>query len=78
MKLSQLQKARMYSHHDHDIDNIEEDFWPIMGTLLTIMLIWTGFVHLIDYLTVDSIPWWAEPFTIAPVVFLLIMKERYD
>ena len=78
MKLSQLQKARMYSHHDHDIDNIEEDFWPIMGTLLTIMLIWTGFVHLIDYLTVDSIPWWAEPFTIVPVIFLLIMKEKFD
>ena len=35
-------------------------------------------MHLIDYMTLDSIPWWAEPFTIVPVIFLLIMKEKFD
>jgi hypothetical protein len=26
----------------------------------------------------DVIPWWAEPFTIVPIIFMVIMKERYD
>ena len=77
MKLSQQQKIRMYSHHDHDLD-IEDEFWPLMGILLAIIGVWTGFIHLIDYLTIDAIPWWAEPFTITPMIFLLIMKENYD
>ena len=77
MKLSQQQKIRLYSHHDPDLD-IEEDFWPVMGILLTILSVWTGAVHLIDYLTFDIIPWWIEPFTIAPVIFVIVMKERYD
>ena len=77
MKLSQQQKIRMYSHHDHDLD-VEEEFWPIMGILLAILGVWTGFIHFIDYLTIDTIPWWAEPFTITPMIFLLIMKENYD
>ena len=77
MKLSQRQKMRMYSHHDHDLD-VEEEFWPIMGILLAILGVWTGIIHLIDWLTIDAIPWWAEPFTITPVIFLLIMKENYD
>ena len=77
MKLSQQQKIRLYSHHDPDLD-IEEDFWPVMGILLTILSVWTGAVHLIDYLTFDIIPWWIEPFTIAPVIFIIVMNERYD
>ena len=77
MKMSRQQKIRMYSHHEHDLD-IEEDFWPVMGILFTILGIWTGVIHLIDFLTFDVIPWWAEPFTIAPVVGLIIMKERFD
>jgi hypothetical protein len=77
MKLSQRQKMRMYSHHDHDLD-VEEEFWPIMGILLAVLGVWTGIIHLIDWLTIDAIPWWAEPFTITPVIFLLIMKENYD
>tara|TARA_B100001094_G_scaffold320860_1_gene367704 strand:+ start:845 stop:1255 length:411 start_codon:yes stop_codon:yes gene_type:complete len=68
----------MYSHHDHDIDNIDEEFWPIMGILLAILGTWTGFVHFIDYVTMDVIPWWAEPFTITPIIFGIIMKERFD
>ena len=77
MRLSQQQKIRLYSHHDPDLD-IEEDFWPIMGILITILSLWTGSIHLIDYLTFDIIPWWAEPFTLAPIIFLVVMKERYD
>ena len=77
MKLSQQQKRRMYSHYDQDID-IEDDFWPIMGILLTIIGLWTAFIHFVDWATLDVIPWWAEPFTIVPIVFLIIMKERFD
>ncbi len=68
---------RMYSHHDHDVD-LEDEFWPIMGILLAILGVWTGFIHLIDYLTIDAIPWWAEPFTITPVIFVIIMNERFE
>ena len=35
-------------------------------------------MHIIDWLTIDSIPWWLEPFTITPLIFLIIMKETYD
>jgi len=65
---------RTYSHHDHDIDDMDGEFWPMMGILLAILGVWTGFIHFIDYLTIDAIPWWAEPFTITPVIFLIIMK----
>tara|TARA_R100000030_G_scaffold77790_1_gene60720 strand:- start:812 stop:1249 length:438 start_codon:yes stop_codon:yes gene_type:complete len=77
MKLSQRQKIRLYSHYDHHLDE-EDDFWSVMGVLITILALWTGFIHLLDYLTFDAIPWWAEPFTIAPVIFLVVMRERYD
>ena len=77
MRMNRQQKIRMYSHHDHDMD-FEDEFWPIMGILLAILGVWTGIIHLIDYLTIDQIPWWAEPFTITPVIFLIIMKEHYD
>ena len=69
---------RTYSHHEHDLDDLEGEFWPVMGILLTILAGWTAFVHFIDYLTMDLIPWWAEPFTIVPIIFMLVMKERYD
>ncbi len=69
---------RTYSHHEHDLDDLEGEFWPVMGILLTILAGWTAFVHFIDYLTMDVIPWWAEPFTIVPIIFMVIMKERYD
>ena len=69
---------RTYSHHEHDLDDLEGEFWPIMGILLTILAGWTALVHFIDYLTMDVIPWWAEPFTIVPIIFMVIMKERYD
>lgn len=77
MKLSQQQKIRMYSHHEHDLD-VEDEFWPIMGILFAILGVWTTFIHWVDWATLDVIPWWAEPFTIAPIVFFIIMKEHYD
>ena len=77
MKLSRQQKIRLYSHHDPDLD-FEEDFWPVMGILFTILSLWTDAMHLIDYLTFDVIPWWVEPFTITPIIVLIVMKERYD
>ena len=69
---------RTYSHHDHDIDDMDGEFWPMMGILFTIWAGWTAVVHLIDWLTVDAMVWWAEPLTIFPLVFLLIMKEKFD
>ena len=64
----------MYSHHDHDIDvDMDEEFWPMMGILFTIWGGWTGVVHFLDWLTVDAIVWWAEPLTILPFIFLLVM-----
>ena len=69
---------RTYSHHEHDLDDLEGEFWPIMGILFAILGLWTGFIHLLDYLTWNVIPWWAEPFTIAPIIFLIVMNERYD
>jgi len=77
MKSKQSQWRLMYSHQEPNID-IEDDFWPIMGVLVIMLVIWSSFIHLIDFLTVDSIPWWAEPFTIVPVILLIIMKERFD
>ena len=69
---------RTYSHHDHDIDDLDGEFWPVMGILFTIWGAWTGVVHLIDWATLDVMPWWAEPFTIVPVIFLVVMKEKFD
>jgi len=69
---------RTYRHHDHDIDDLDGEFWPMMGILLAIWSVWTGAIHLIDWLTFDAIVWWAEPLTILPFVFLLIMKEKFD
>ena len=69
---------RTYSHHDHDIDDLDGEFWPVMGILFTILAGWTGMIHFIDYLTFDSIVWWLEPFTISPIIFLIVMKENYD
>ena len=77
MKLSQQQKIRLYSHHDADID-IDDDFWPIMAILFGILVVWTGFVHLLDRFTFNIIPWWAEPFTVGFVIFAIVMKERFD
>ena len=83
MKLSQKNQRkfaqfRTYSHHDHDIDELDEEFWPVLGLLLTILGIWTGAVHLVDAWTLDMVPWWAEPFTITPVIFSIVMHEKFD
>jgi hypothetical protein len=78
MKLGRQQQHRMYSHHDHDIDSLDEEFWPVLGILLAIWGAWTGVVHFLDWLTVDAIAWYVEPWTIIPFLFLLIMKEKFD
>lgn len=77
MRLTKQQKIRLYSHYDRDL-NEEEEFWPVMGVLVTIMALWTGAIHLIDFLTFDILPWWIEPFTIIPVIIFVVMKERFD
>ena len=75
MKLSPKQIRMMYSHlEDPDMD---EDFWPMMGVLAVVVAVWTGIIHLLDWMTFNFIPWWAEPFTMAPLIFLLAMKEIY-
>ena len=83
MKLSRKNQQkfimyRTYRHHDHDIDGLDGEFWPMMGILFTILGLWTGFVHLIDFLTFDAIPLWGEPFTIIPVLFLFAMNEKFN
>jgi hypothetical protein len=78
MKLGRQQQHRMYSHHDHDIDSLDEEFWPVLGILLAIWGAWTGVVHFLDWLTVDAIAWYVEPWTIIPFLFFLIMKEKFD
>ena len=69
---------RTYSHYDHDIDDLDGEFWPMMGILLSVWAVWTGIIHLIEWLTFDAIPWWAEPFTVAPVIFVVVMNEKYE
>ena len=83
MKLSKNKQLkfiqyRTYSHHEHDIDDLDGEFLPVLGILVSILAFWTGLIHLVDYLTWNFIPWWAEPFTIAPIIFLIVMKEKYD
>ena len=68
---------RTYSHHDHDIDGMDEEIWPIMGILLAVWGAWTGIIHFIDWLTFDAVPWYIEPWTITPLIFLMIMNEKY-
>ena len=46
---------RTYSHHDHDIDDLDGEFWPVMGILLAVWGVWTGAIHLIDWLTFDAV-----------------------
>ena len=78
MKLSRQQQHRMYSHHDHDIDSLDDEFWPVLGILLAMWGTWTGVIHLIDWLTLDALAWYVEPLTIVPFIFLLVMSEKFD
>ena len=69
---------RTYSHHDRDMEFDEDELWPMLGILISILCVWTAFVHFLDWLTFDAIVWWLEPLTIIPMLFLLAMKEKYD
>ena len=56
----------------------DEEFWPMMGIVFAIWGAWTGIIHFIDWLTFDAVPWWAEPFTVAPAIFIMAMNEKYN
>ena len=57
---------RTYRHHDHDIDDLDGEFWPMMGILLAIWSVWTGAIHLIVFLLImkekfyslNPLHWW--------------------
>ena len=65
--------SRLY-YHDPD----EDITTPIMLVLSGLIVGgWWGIVHLIDWMTLDIIPWWLEPFTLLPVLFLFVMCMKY-
>lgn len=65
--------SRLY-YHDPD----DELTTPIVLGLIALMLGgWWGIVHLIDWATVDVVVWWAEPFTIVPVLLLFVVRVKY-
>ena len=66
-------KGYVYYHDDDD----ELGLWGTIAILLTILIVYTGVVHLLDYLTFDAIPWWVEPFTIIPVVVYTILVSQF-
>jgi hypothetical protein len=82
MKLSKNKQPKFIQYrtysHTHDRDDLDGEFLPVLCILVSILAFWTGLIHLVDYLTWNFIPWWAEPFTIAPIIFLIVMKEKYD
>jgi len=67
--------GKYYHHYDHDDDELSS--WGTIAILLTILIVYTGVIHLLDYLTFDAIPWWAEPFTLIPVVLYTILVAEY-
>ena len=78
MKLSKRNqhKIRMYSHHDHDVDEFDEP-WFLISLLGTIIGLWWGFIHLVDKFTFNFMVWWAEPFTLIPLIIYLILYEKF-
>ena len=67
--------GKYYHHYDHDDDELGS--WGTIAILLTILMVYTGVVHLLDYLTFDAVPWWVEPFTIIPVLLYIILVSEY-
>ena len=51
------------------------------GILLTIFAVMVGafwaIVHFLDWLTVDMVPWWAEPLLIIPAIIVMIIVGVY-
>ena len=66
----------MYSHHDHDVDELDEP-WFLISLVGTIIGLWWGFIHLVDKFTFNFMVWWAEPFTLIPLIIYLILYERF-
>ena len=85
MKLSHKNKMRlykqkfsmMYSHYDDDDEDMEGDWWFLLGVAVFIIGIWWGFVHLLDMFTFNVMPWWIEPFTIFPVGSYFVVADFY-
>ena len=67
--------SRLYYHDPHE--ELAEDGVIILAILVIVVGGWWGIVHLIDWITLDIIPWWAEPFTVIPVLFLFVMCMKY-
>ena len=67
--------ARLYYHDPHE--ELAEDGVIFLAILVIVVGGWWGIVHLIDWITLDTIPWWAEPFTVIPVLFLFVMCMKY-
>ena len=78
MKLSRKNQPviRRYAHHDEDIDELDDTHF-ILGLAGTIIGLWWGFIHLVDKFTFDFMPWWAEPFTIVPLIIYIGLYETY-
>ena len=67
--------ARLYYHDPHE--ELAEDGVIFLAILVIVVGGWWGIVHLIDWMTLDIISWWAEPFTVIPVLFLFVMCMKY-
>lgn len=78
MKLSRKNQPviRRYAHHDEDIDELDDTHF-ILVLAGTIIGLWWGFIHLVDKFTFDFMPWWAEPFTIVPLIIYIGLYETY-
>ena len=67
---------RRYAHYDEDIDELDDTHF-ILGLAGTLIGLWWGFVHLVDKFTFDFMPWWAEPFTLIPLIIYIALYEAY-
>ena len=77
MRLSKQKFSMMYSHYDDEDEDMEGDWWFLLGVAVFIIGIWWGLVHLFDKFTFNVMPWWVEPFTIFPVGSYFVVADFY-
>ena len=77
MRLYKQKFAMMYSHYDDEDEDMEGDWWFLLGVAVFIIGIWWGLVHLLDKFTFNVMPWWVEPFTIFPVGSYFVVADFY-
>ena len=77
MRLSKQKFSMMYSHYDDEDEDMEGDWWFLLGVAVFIIGIWWGLVHLLDKFTFNVMPWWVEPFTIFPVGSYFVVADFY-